>query len=107
MVADEEQHGRLLADAFGVVRDRGVPEEIVARAELDRVGALSQPDSTRQNEMVLVAGVGVEARPLAWPVRHQGDPQVAWDPAIDLLDADPAGTAPSAARSGAHDTWLL
>ncbi len=26
MVADEEQHGGLVANAFGVVRDRGVPQ---------------------------------------------------------------------------------
>jgi len=59
-VADDQHHGRLAADSLGVVGDGGVPEQVVAGAEIDHVLALDGADPARQDDVVLVAGVGVQ-----------------------------------------------
>ena len=65
----DEDVALLVADHLGIVGDRPVPAEVVARAQLHHVVALGHPPSAAQDEVVLVAGMGVQARPGRRPAR--------------------------------------
>ena len=60
--ADDEHRRLVVADDLAVVRDRAVPPDVVAGADLDDVVALGQPEPAAQDDVMLVAGMGVRAR---------------------------------------------
>src|SRR3954464_2628397 len=58
----DDQHGAVLvADRLAVVGEGAVPAEVIARRELDLMISLTQPPPTAQDEVVLVARVGMGA----------------------------------------------
>ena len=61
----DEDVALLVADDLGVVRDGAVPADVVARPQLHHVFALRHPPAAAQDQVMLVAGVGVQARPSA------------------------------------------
>ena len=61
----DEDVALLVADHLGVVRDRAVPAEVVARADFDDMVALGHPPAPAQDQVMLVAGVGVQPGPAA------------------------------------------
>jgi hypothetical protein len=65
-VAHEDDPGRLVADHLDVVGDRRVPEQIVARPQVDDVVALQRAQAAGEDQVVLLAA-------WAWsPVRVPG-----------------------------------
>ena len=62
---DDDQPRGLVADRLGVVRQRPVQQDVVARPGLDDRLALGDADAARQDDVMLVAGVGMEAGAMA------------------------------------------
>src|SRR5213593_3548014 len=58
---DDQHRCLLVADDLGLVWDRPIPAEIVAGTELDLVIALAGSEPTAEDDMVLVARMGVQA----------------------------------------------
>ena len=90
-------------DHLGVVRDRPVPADVVARTDLDDVVALGHPPSAAQHDVMLVAGMACgrrRARPRP-PVTSTIETS-RLSTAVDVLDAAEtrrASTGRSAART--------
>src|SRR3954451_21323862 len=88
----DDQHGAVLvADRLPVVGDGAVPAEVIAGCELDLMFSLAQSPAAAQDEVVLIAGVGMGADLAArWPA-HLEDRDVAGGPAVDVLHSAEAG----------------
>src|SRR4026207_2062823 len=59
---DDEHRADVVPDVLDVVRDRGIPGQIVARTELLDMVALRHAPAPPDDEMVLIALMGVDAR---------------------------------------------
>src|SRR4051794_16340213 len=104
-VADDECRRGLIPDLLRIVRQRRVPQQVVAGTELFARRALREPDPPREDDVVLVAGMRMETDAGPRPGhRSVNDSEVARDAAVDLFDrAEPAGPAPLAPFPGPHD----
>ena len=65
------------------MRDGAVPADVVAGARLDDVIALGHPELAAQDQMVLVAGVSMGARPRPSRGNRFDDRDPAGEPAVD------------------------
>src|SRR3954467_10595980 len=104
-VTDDQRGCALIPDLLRVVRQRRVPEQVVAGTEFYGRRALREPDPPREDDVVLVAGMRMEAH--ARPRSRHGsvnDPEVARDAAVDLFDhPEPPGTGPLPPLPRPHD----
>src|SRR3990170_5566030 len=94
---DHEDPPGLGAQALDVVGNRRVPGQVVARPDLEDLVALGHPPAAGQDEMVLVAGVGVDPGRAARRDDCLEDPDVPGGPAVDLLHrptVDPGDPGP-------------
>src|SRR5207237_8515002 len=62
---DHEHPADVRADDLDVVRDARVPDEEIARSQLDDVLALAQSPAPLEHEVMLVRGVGMQSGPAA------------------------------------------
>ena len=81
---DDDQARLLVADRLSVVGQGAVEQDVVAGFGLHHRLSLRDPNAAREDDVVLVAGMGVEAGPVARRHRALEDRDVACDPAVDL-----------------------
>src|SRR3954447_26695413 len=79
---DDENAGWLVADDLGLMGEAAVPDEVVARFEHGLEGPLPEPDATGEHQVVLLAGVGHQLRPIARRPRHFYDAQLTREAAV-------------------------
>ena len=101
-VDDQQAPGRV-ADVLDVVRDAGVPGQVVAGTELDGVLALRHAPATAEHHVMLVAGMRVDACPV--PRRHDrlDDAKVPRRAAVDLRGFRQVAGRSAGSVRGAHD----
>src|SRR3990172_1773958 len=102
---DHEHASDLRAEAFDVVRDRRIPGHVVAGPRLDHMVTLGHPPTAGDDDVVLVAGVGVDTGRSPRRDRSLEDPNVARSSAIDLFHRRAVRTGSPRAIRRANDTW--
>src|SRR3970040_275447 len=80
---DHEDPSGLGAQALDVMGNRRVPGHVVARPQLEDLVALGHPPAAGQDEVVLVAGVGMDPRRAAGANDRLADPDIPGRPAVD------------------------
>ena len=81
---DDEQAGRLVSERLGVVRQRPIQQHVVARPGFHDGIALRDADAPLEDDVMLVAGVRVEAGALPGLHHALEDGDVAGHAAVDL-----------------------